>query len=122
MTKKVASSSWLTQIDHRLMAAEALRNVATTMGRKIGVEIRLNDRDSKAAEVVIFASDLRIQRDQFNDRFLDIRLSTDRTTKPCIETAVRKTNQGIVSTLERTPSSSDPARRGIGLCRSRREN
>ena len=50
MTKKVASSSWLTQIDHRLMAAEALRNVATTMGRKVEVETRLNHRDIKAAE------------------------------------------------------------------------
>ena len=67
MTKIAASSSWLTQVDHRLMAAEALRNVATTMGRQIEVKIRLNDGDIKAAEVVIFASDVRIQRDQFNE-------------------------------------------------------
>jgi hypothetical protein len=38
MTKIVVSSSWLTQVAHTLMAAQALRNTAAAVGQKIEVE------------------------------------------------------------------------------------
>jgi hypothetical protein len=110
MTKKVASSSWLTQIDYRLIAAEALQNVAA-MGRKIEVETRLNHRDVKVTEGVILLPTCGSD---------ETGVSTPRTSRLCIETAVRRTNQGIVWTLERTSARSDPARKpreGIGICR-----
>lgn len=54
MTKIVVSSSWLTQVAHTLMAAQALRNTAAAVGQKIEVEkprsepaTRFNNRISR---------------------------------------------------------------------------
>ena len=102
MKKIIAVTSCPTGIAHTLMAAEALRKVASSLGHQIKVETQgsagkkgvFTDEDIEAADVVILATDIRIEPARF-------------AGKPILETstseAIRKTREVIGSALALLP-------------------
>ena len=102
MKKIIAVTSCPTGIAHTLMAAEALRKVASSLGHQIKVETQgsagkkgvFTDEDIEAADVVILATDIRIEPARF-------------AGKPIFETstseAIRKTREVIGSALALLP-------------------
>jgi len=87
-----------TGIAHSLMAAEALRNVGRLAGHTIKIECQgaegttdpLNDDDLAAADVVILAADIHVERDRFGALPI-YETSTSR--------AIRETGQVIATAL-----------------------
>jgi fructose PTS system EIIBC or EIIC component len=102
MKKIIAVTSCPTGIAHTLMAAEALRKVASSLGHQIKVETQgsagkkgvFTDEDIDAADVVILATDIRIEPARF-------------AGKPILETstseAIRNTREVIGSALALLP-------------------
>lgn len=102
MKKIIAITSCPTGIAHTLMAAEALRKTAVLMGHQITVETQgsvgtksqLSDDDIDEADVVILATDIRVDSARFAD-------------KPVFETrtseAIRNTRSVIESALALLP-------------------
>jgi fructose PTS system EIIBC or EIIC component len=102
MKKIIAVTSCPTGIAHTLMAAEALRKVASSLGHQIKVETQgsagkkgvFTDEDINAADVVILATDIRIEPARF-------------AGKPILETstseAIRNTREVIGSALALLP-------------------
>jgi fructose PTS system EIIBC or EIIC component len=102
MKKIIAVTSCPTGIAHTLMAAEALKKVASSLGHQIKVETQgsagkkgvFTDEDIQAADVVILATDIRIEPARFAD-------------KPIFETttseAIRNTREVIGSALALLP-------------------
>ena len=102
MKKIIAVTSCPTGIAHTLMAAEALRKVATSMGHQIKVETQgsagkkgvFTEEDVADADVVILATDIRIEPARF-------------AGKPILETstseAIRNTREVIGSALALLP-------------------
>ncbi|HEY5742707.1 MAG TPA: PTS fructose-like transporter subunit IIB [Terrimicrobiaceae bacterium] len=103
MKKIIAVTSCPTGIAHTIMAAEALKKVASSLGHKIKVETQgsagrkgtLTDEDIQSADVVILATDIRIEPARF-------------AGKPILETstseAIRNTRSVIGSALALLPS------------------
>ena len=112
MKKIIAVTSCPTGIAHTLMAAEALKKVAASLGHQIKVETQgsagkkgvFTEEDIASADVVILATDIRIEPARF-------------AGKPIYETstseAIRKTRDVIGSALALLPpepaSASPPA-------------
>ena len=111
MKKIIAVTSCPTGIAHTLMAAEALKKVATSLGHQIKVETQgsagkkgvFTDEDIQTADVVILATDIRIEPARF-------------AGKPIFETstseAIRNTREVIgsaLSLLPPEPASQAPA-------------
>ena len=102
MKKIIAVTSCPTGIAHTLMAAEALRKVATSMGHQIKVETQgsagkkgvFTEEDVADADVVILATDIRIEPARF-------------AGKPILETstseAIRNTREVLGSALALLP-------------------
>ena len=102
MKKIIAVTSCPTGIAHTIMAAEALRKVASSLGHQIKVETQgsagkkgvFTDEDIVAADVVILATDIRIEPARF-------------AGKPIFETstseAIRNTRDVIGSALALLP-------------------
>jgi PTS system fructose-specific IIC component len=102
MKKIIAVTSCPTGIAHTLMAAEALKKVATSLGHQIKVETQgsagkkgvFTDEDIQTADVVILATDIRIEPARF-------------AGKPIFETstseAIRNTRGVIGSALSLLP-------------------
>ena len=102
MKKIIAVTSCPTGIAHTIMAAEALRKVASSLGHQIKVETQgsagkkgvFTDDDIAAADVVILATDIRIEPARF-------------AGKPILETstseAIRNTKDVIGSALALLP-------------------
>jgi PTS system fructose-specific IIC component len=102
MKKIIAVTSCPTGIAHTLMAAEALSKVASSLGHQIKVETQgsagkkgvFTDEDINAADVVILATDIRIEPARF-------------AGKPILETstseAIRNTREVIGSALALLP-------------------
>ena len=102
MKKIIAVTSCPTGIAHTLMAAEALKKVATSLGHQIKVETQgsagkkgvFTEEDIANADVVILATDIRIEPARF-------------AGKPVLETstseAIRNTRGVIVSALALLP-------------------
>ena len=105
MKKIIAVTSCPTGIAHTLMAAEALRKVATSMGHQIKVETQgsagkkgvFTEEDVADADVVILATDIRIEPARF-------------AGKPILETstseAIRNTREVLGSALALLPPES----------------
>lgn len=87
-----------TGIAHSLMAAEALRNVGRIAGHTVKIECQgaegttdtLSDEDIAAADVVILAADIHVERDRFGS-LPTFEVSTSRT--------IRETNAVLASAL-----------------------
>jgi PTS system fructose-specific IIC component len=102
MKKIIAVTSCPTGIAHTLMAAEALKKVASSLGHQIKVETQgsagkkgvFTEEDIAAADVVILATDIRIEPARF-------------AGKPILETstseAIRNTKEVIGSALALLP-------------------
>ena len=102
MKKIIAVTSCPTGIAHTLMAAEALKKVATSMGHQIKVETQgsagkkgvFTEEDVADADVVILATDIRIEPARF-------------AGKPILETstseAIRNTREVLGSALALLP-------------------
>jgi fructose PTS system EIIBC or EIIC component len=102
MKKIIAVTSCPTGIAHTLMAAEALKKVASSLGHQIKVETQgsagkkgvFTEDDIQAADVVILATDIRIEPARF-------------AGKPIFETstseAIRNTREVIGSALALLP-------------------
>jgi PTS system fructose-specific IIC component len=102
MKKIIAVTSCPTGIAHTLMAAEALKKVATSLGHQIKVETQgsagkkgvFTEEDVADADVVILATDIRIEPARF-------------AGKPILETstseAIRNTREVIGSALALLP-------------------
>jgi fructose PTS system EIIBC or EIIC component len=102
MKKIIAVTSCPTGIAHTLMAAEALKKVATSLGHQIKVETQgsagkkgvFTEEDIADADVVILATDIRIEPARF-------------AGKPVVETstseAIRNTREVIGSALALLP-------------------
>ena len=102
MKKIIAVTSCPTGIAHTIMAAEALRKVASSLGHQMKVETQgsagkkgvFTDEDIAAADVVILATDIRIEPARF-------------AGKPIFETstseAIRNTRDVIGSALALLP-------------------
>lgn len=102
MKKIIAVTSCPTGIAHTLMAAEALKKVAGSLGHQIKVETQgsagkkgvFTDEDIEGADVVILATDIRIEPARF-------------AGKPIFETstseAIRNTREVIGSALALLP-------------------
>ena len=102
MKKIIAVTSCPTGIAHTLMAAEALKKVATSLGHQIKVETQgsagkkgvFTEEDIAAADVVILATDIRIEPARF-------------AGKPIYETstseAIRNTRDVVGSALALLP-------------------
>ncbi len=109
MKKIVAVTSCPTGIAHTLMAAEALKKAAPQSGASIKVETQgsvgardsLTEEDIAAADVVILATDIRIETGRF-------------AGKPIYETrtseAIRHTGEVIQSALALLPASVEPVK------------
>jgi fructose PTS system EIIBC or EIIC component len=105
MKKIIAVTSCPTGIAHTLMAAEALKKVATSMGHQIKVETQgsagkkgvFTEEDVADADVVILATDIRIEPARF-------------AGKPILETstseAIRNTREVLGSALALLPPES----------------
>jgi fructose PTS system EIIBC or EIIC component len=103
MKKIIAVTSCPTGIAHTIMAAEALKKVASSLGHQIKVETQgsagkkgvFNEEDIDEADVVILATDIRIEPARFRG-------------KPILETstseAIRNTRDVIGSALALLPS------------------
>lgn len=101
-----------TGIAHSLMAAEALRNVGRIAGHTVKIECQgaegttdtLTDEDIAAADVVIFAADIHVERDRFGS-LPTFEVSTSRT--------IRETDAVLASALAAAgiaiPSAVPPA-------------
>ena len=102
MKKIIAVTSCPTGIAHTIMAAEALKKVATSLGHQIKVETQgsagkkgvFTEEDIAGADVVILATDIRIEPARF-------------AGKPILETstseAIRNTREVIGSALALLP-------------------
>ena len=102
MKKIIAVTSCPTGIAHTIMAAEALRKVASSLGHQIKVETQgsagkkgvFTEDDIAEADVVILATDIRIEPARF-------------AGKPILETstseAIRNTRDVIGSALALLP-------------------
>ncbi|HEY5705039.1 MAG TPA: PTS fructose-like transporter subunit IIB [Terrimicrobiaceae bacterium] len=102
MKKIIAVTSCPTGIAHTLMAAEALKKVASSLGHEIKVETQgsagkkgvLSEQDIEEADLVILATDIRIEPARFEG-------------KPIFETstseAIRNTREVIGSALALLP-------------------
>ena len=101
-----------TGIAHSLMAAEALRNVGRIAGHTVKIECQgaegttdtLSDEDIAAADVVILAADIHVERDRFGS-LPTFEVSTSRT--------IRETDAVLASALAAAgiaiPSAVPPA-------------
>jgi fructose PTS system EIIBC or EIIC component len=98
MKKIVAVTACPTGIAHTLMAAEALKRAATTMGQQIRVEIqgsvgtkeRLTEAEIAAADVVILAADIHVNETPFAGKPIHRVTSAEaiRNSKAVIEAAL----------------------------------
>ena len=107
MKKIIAVTSCPTGIAHTLMAAEALKKVASALGHQIKVETQgsagrkgmFTDAEIQQADVVILATDIRIEPSRF-------------AGKPILETstseAIRNTRGVIGSALALLPEEPAP--------------
>jgi len=96
--KIIALTSCPTGVAHTFMAAEALKKTATVMGHSIKVETQgsigtrdtLTDEDITSADVVILATDIRVDTSRFQDkRVLEVPVSAAiRDTRHLIERAI----------------------------------
>ena len=105
--KIVAVASCPTGVAHTHLAAEALKKQAEVMGHDIRVETQgsigtrdaLSDADVAAADVVVLATDVRVDTERF-------------AGKPVFETrtseAIRNTREVLESALALVPASSSP--------------
>lgn len=107
MSKLVAVTGCPTGIAHTLMAAEALRKVAATLGHDIKVETQgaegardvLSDREIAAADVVIISSDIHIDMSRFAGKPVYAASTSEaiRFTKSVIEAALAEARENVVA-------------------------
>lgn len=106
MSKIVAVTGCPTGIAHTIMAAEALRKVAATMGHEIKVETQgaegardvLSDREIAAADVVIISSDIHTDMSRFAGKPVYAASTSEaiRFTKSVIEAALGEARENVV--------------------------
>lgn len=106
MSKIVAVTGCPTGIAHTIMAAEALRKVAATMGHEIKVETQgaegvrdvLSDREIDAADVVIISSDIHVDMSRFAGKPVYAASTSEaiRFTKSVIEAALGEAKENVV--------------------------
>jgi PTS system fructose-specific IIC component len=107
MSKIVAVTGCPTGIAHTIMAAEALRKVAATLGHEIKVETQgaegarnvLADRDIAAADVVIISSDIHVDMSRFAGKPVYAASTSEaiRFTKSVIEAALGEAKENVVA-------------------------
>src|SRR5262245_55129709 len=107
MSKIVAVTGCPTGIAHTIMAAEALKKVATTMGHDIKVETQgaeggrdvLSDREIAAADVVIISADIHVDMSRFARKAVYAASTSEaiRFTKSVIEAALGEAKENIVA-------------------------
>lgn len=121
MTRIVAVTACPTGVAHTIMAAEALRKTAETMGHEIMIETQgadgaknvLSDQVIAQAEVVILATDIQVDRTRFSHKPV-YETSTSkaiRNTQNVINAAlelVHTTTPVIETSSEQTASSQSP--------------
>src|SRR5712691_3024204 len=98
MKRLVAVTACPTGIAHTLMAAEALKRAAAALGHEINVETQgsvgtrdtLSAQQIAAADVVLLATDIRVERSRFAGKPIhEVRTSDAiRNTKAVIESAL----------------------------------
>jgi PTS system fructose-specific IIC component len=113
MRKIVAVTACPTGIAHTIMAAEALRKVATDMGYEISVETQgsegvktpLTTEDISAADVVLIASDIHIDPSRFVGKPLHAVTTSDaiRKTRSVIEAALAEGDEAIADKIPDAP-------------------
>ncbi|MFV0437803.1 MAG: PTS fructose-like transporter subunit IIB [Desulfopila sp.] len=118
MRKIVAITACPTGIAHTIMAAEALKKVATTMGHDIkvetqgaeGVKNRLSPEDIAAAELVIIAADIHVDASRFAGKSLHAVKTSEaiRWTREVIDKAVAEL-QTAQEKDEEAPDAAQPA-------------
>jgi PTS system fructose-specific IIC component len=125
MSKIVAVTGCPTGIAHTIMAAEALRKVAATMGHEIKVETQgaegardvLSDREIAAADVVIISSDIHVDMSRFAGKPVYAASTSEaiRFTKSVIEAALGEAQENVVApapepahALPKVESTSEP--------------
>jgi PTS system fructose-specific IIC component len=125
MSKIVAVTGCPTGIAHTIMAAEALRKVAATMGHEIKVETQgaegvrdvLSDREIEAADVVIISSDIHVDMSRFAGKPVYAASTSEaiRFTKSVIEAALGEARENVVipapepaHALPKVESTSEP--------------
>ncbi|MFP2934892.1 PTS fructose transporter subunit IIB, partial [Pyxidicoccus sp. 3LG] len=109
MAKLVAVTACPTGIAHTVMAAEALRRVATLKGHHISVETRgsggvrtpLDPADVASADVVILAIDIAVDESRFQGKHV-VRTST--------ALAIRETDHIIDEAVARAAARAQPRR------------
>lgn len=104
-----------TGASHALMAAEALKTIAKSLGHQISVEIQGTDGDQDilsaeeiaAADVVILATDIRVKMDRFVGKPVYGTTTGEaiRNTRTLIENAVELTQVNEVAALPAAPTS-----------------
>src|SRR5712691_7984561 len=103
MKRLVAVTSCPTGIAHTMMAAEALKRAAAAMGHQINVETQgsVGTRDQLSAQqiadadVVLLASDIRVERSRFVGKLVHEVRTSD---------AIRNTNAVIEAALAPAPT------------------
>ena len=113
--KIVAVTSCPTGIAHTLMAAEALKKTAEVMGHEIKVETQgsvgtrniLSDSDVAAADVVVLATDIRVDTSRFTGMpVYETPVSEAiRNTRGVLEAAVRLVPKVVASSAVRAPEA-----------------
>ncbi len=115
MKQFVAIAASSTGTSHTLMAAEALKKMAKSLGHEIRVEIQgtegdrdiLSAEEIAAADVVILTTDMRVKMDRFVGKPVYGTTTGEaiRNTQALIETAVELTQVGKVVALPAAPES-----------------
>lgn len=110
MSKIVAITACPTGIAHTIMAAEALKKVAGSLGYDIKVETQgsegvksvLSSEEISAADVVIIASDIHVELERFAGKPMHAVTTSDaiRKTKAVIEAAMVEVEGGLENDAE----------------------
>ena len=121
MAKLVAVTACPTGIAHTLMAAEALRKIATARGHSIevetqgseGVKTPLSDRALAEADAVIIAADIQVDTSRFAGKPVH-RTSTAvaiRETDAVIAAALEAARVAVAGSTSQVPARLCPATR-----------
>lgn len=131
MAKIVAVTGCPTGISHTIMAAEALKKTAATMGHEIkvetqgseGVKSTLNDADIAATDVVIISSDIHVDVKRFAGKPMVAVTTSEaiRKTKAVITDALAKVEAPVpatpdeVSSTTRAHAAANGSKRLVGV-------